>query len=214
MVRGNQEGCDRAPQGWRMFLDPYPYKDDCTLYDPPYIISLEAVDLLVHDSSALYPDKEAFLPLEQLSHIHTSKGKETWLLTHQPPWGVVMDKNDKVILNEHNYIQHFLEPFPETLTTIFSGHVHAFQGIKLASTPIHQFVIGNGGVGLEEERPPEIMDYVRIDHQDIEHVLSVVKFGYAMINISEEKWKLEAKDLQNQNIATFDFDRFGHNHQD
>jgi predicted phosphodiesterase len=207
-VRGNQESRSCASEGWRRFLDGYPYREDDIGYDPPYVLALDKVNLIVHDSSYVYPDHKQIWPNTQLDGLNLPEPNPTWLLTHRPVWGIVNDQKHNegvplIIMNEHGNLQAFLEPFPQSLTTIFSGHIHAFQAIKLFSYEIYQFVIGNGGVALEANRPPEILKNTHLEDQKIEDALSLIIFGYGLADYSNAEWTLTLKDIKGAVIDTF-----------
>lgn len=99
-------------------------------------------------------------------------------------------------MNEHSNLQSFLEPFPDNLTTIFSGHIHAFQAIKLAQHNIQLFVIGNGGVNLEKDPPPEILKNTLLEDKKIDYAVSLIESGYGIAQYTSRKWSLLAKNRQ------------------
>ena len=207
-IRGNQESHPCASEGWRRFLDGYPYHEEEVDYDAPYVIALDKVNLIVHDSSCIASDYQQILPEDHLKHLTLPSSKPAWLLTHRPLWGIVNDQKHNegtplIILNEHGTLQHFLKSFPETLTAIFSGHIHAFEIIKLSSSAVYQFVIGNGGVALEEDCPPEVLRNTRLEDQRIEEALALVIFGYGLAEHNGGEWKLAFKDTKGEIIEAF-----------
>lgn len=200
-IRGNQESNQCACEGWFRFFDGYPYPSKDLNYTPAYVISLDTVNLIVHDSSYLYPNKEMSWPNKQLTNLTFAPHRDTWLLTHRPLWGIVNNKalnneTSLIIMNEHSNLQPFLEPFPDSLTTIFSGHIHAFQAIKLASYPIQLFVMGNGGVSLEKAAPPRLLKDTHLENKKIEFAFSVIEFGYSIAEIKKNIWDLTAKNSE------------------
>lgn len=208
-VRGNQECCQAACEGWFRFLDGYPYRPVPSNYTPAYVIPLEKVNLIVHDSSCVEPEHEKDWPDKQLQHLNLSPDKDAWLLTHRPPWGIVNcqknnDNKPLIIMNERSNLQSFLEPFPDSLTTIFSGHIHAFQAIKLAQNNIQLFVIGNGGVNLEKARPPKILKNTRLEDKKIDYAVSLIESGYGIAQYASQKWSLQAKNSQGQSLIELD----------
>lgn len=200
-IRGNQESNECAPEGWFRFFDGYPYTSACPNYTPAYVISLDTANLIVHDSSYLHPDQELNWPDKQLSHLNLDPGREAWLLTHRPLWGIVNNQGENdskplIIMNEHSNLQPYMEPFPSSLTTIFSGHIHAFQAIKLASTPIQLYVIGNGGVCLEKAAPPEILMNTHLENKKIDSAVSLIQSGYGVAECKSKSWRLIVKNAQ------------------
>ena len=207
-IRGNQETDGCASEGWRRFLDGYPFVDQEVDYTPPYVIALDKVNLIVHDSANICPDHDQVWPDNQLEGLSLPGPNPAWLLTHRPLWGIVNDQkhNDDIpviIMNEHANLQQFLEPFPESLATIFSGHIHAFQVIKLFAHDIHQFVIGNSGVALEEDRPPEVLRNTRLEGHKIEEAYSLVVFGYGLAEYEVNVWNLQCKNLKGEILEIF-----------
>lgn len=208
-VRGNQESCTGAHDGWSRFLDGYPYTSTSLNYTPPYVIPLEKVTLIVHDSSCVQPECEQDWPNKQLQDLELPAAKDTWLLTHRPPWGIVNcqkhnDNKPFIIMNDYGNLQSFLEPFPDNLTTIFSGHIHAFQAIRLADLAVQLFVIGNGGVNLEKDPPPEIMKNTQLKDKKIDYALSLIEAGYGMVEHIGKKWSLQAKNKQGTSLIQLD----------
>lgn len=204
-IRGNQENCDCAHEGWRRFLDGYPYSPQCELYTEPYVVTLDDLNLIVHDSSFVHPEKDPSWPIHQLANLKVDQAKATWLLTHRPLWGIVnYQPNEqtapKIMLNEHGILQMYMQPFPDTITTVFSGHIHAFQFIKPSAYDINQFVIGNGGVALEEDQPPKVMKDTVLDDEKLEYALSLIEFGYSIALYSNNCWDLYIKNQYGKQI--------------
>lgn len=213
-VRGNQECCRGAYEGWFRFLDGYPYTSTPLNYTPAYVVSLEKVNLIVHDSSCVQPECETDWPNKQLENLALPQNKDAWLLTHRPPWGIINcqthnDNKPLIIMNEHSNLQAFLEPFPDSLTTIFSGHIHAFQAIKLVQHDIQLFVIGNGGVTLEKDPPPEILKNTRLEDKKIDYAVSLIESGYGIAEYASCKWTLMAKNSQGQPLIQLNCKNIG-----
>ena len=178
-------------------------------YTPAYVIPLEKVNLIVHDSSCVQPEYEKNWPENQLHNLNLSPAKDAWLLTHRPPWGIINcqkhnDNKPLIIMNEHANLQSFLEPFPDSLTTIFSGHIHAFQAIRLAQNAIQLFVIGNSGVNLEKDRPPEILKNTRLEDKKIDYAVSLIESGYGIAKYACQKWSLQAKNKKGNALIQLD----------
>lgn len=179
-IRGNHEDCDRAWQGYKAMLSPYPYQacdkeDDGknmqkNASEPPYTIDLDDIHMVAMDSAGeddkKIKEKDLKLFEEWFDGMHLKK--HSWILTHKP----VYDLNYKdESAQEKAFKKSGLEP-----AKILSGHIHLFEWVKDGKQ--EQLVVGNSGTKLD--------DLKIINTKDFDTYTQYDKFGY-VIAVKEGK---------------------------
>jgi len=91
-VRGNHEDCNRAWQGWFLFLNPAAIPAACEIHSPPYSVKTGGSEFVVVDSASAADDspKPASIAAYQkdFEQIAAMKLVNAILVTHRPMWGV------------------------------------------------------------------------------------------------------------------------------
>ena len=179
-VRGNHEACFRGGNGWYLFLDPWPDSAQRCAPDaagkvPDTISRAWATDLpidagrtlrLAVVDSAYGMDFEVtswsarIAPQYALAAAATAPraGRESWLLTHRPLFGISQwDPGDGSapywawISADHTAASlGHLDPYQ----LVVGSHIHLAQATQLPGQP-PQLVVGNSGVLLETFGEPE-----------------------------------------------------------
>ncbi|MGH8799778.1 MAG: metallophosphoesterase, partial [Casimicrobiaceae bacterium] len=179
-VRGNNESCDRAGQGWWRFLDPRPLVAgrDCNEaandaradYSDPYTVPLsEDTQLIVFDSShagtsALRADDPAYAlyAAEMRSAFELARGAaHNFFVDHHPILGFATDSGRRAaaVYPGNAALQSVLvasqgpQLFPPDIDALVSGHNHLFEAVSFATAHPPQFIAGNAGTRLDDPLP-------------------------------------------------------------
>jgi hypothetical protein len=158
-VRGNHELCSRAGEGWFRFLDPGPLPATCTDYGEPYAVPLGELQLLVLDTAAAddrtaRPDEVATYAA-QYAAVRALATSPAWLLQHKPLWAIGQSWDDpgpSGIFRSNPMLQAASDnALPPAIEMVLAGHIHNWTAFSFADRRAPQFVIGNGGTGLDAE---------------------------------------------------------------
>jgi hypothetical protein len=199
MLRGNHESCGRGARGWYALLDPWPYdfnKVSCAktaAYPAPggtataptptynfdfehtYIIPVNNVDILVHDSSFANDsavDTNMAKNYEvDLTNALAAAGPNAIAIfaTHKPTFGLgtgLASGTNPVTDNFGDFTEQatffsggsypgsaFTKGVPANIALFLSGHVHQFQYVNFAdpATFAPTLIVGTGGSLLDTD---------------------------------------------------------------
>lgn len=224
-VRGNHEACNRAGNGWFQYLDAYddsaatcaPVRaaDGTLTAAAPSVTPTWAVDLRLAPGRALrlvvvdsaYGDdtavstwaaqqRPAYVAADRLAA--PAPGRETWLLTHRPLFGVVSDTfapPDKPLWTPWTSVdqQAAAVGLLDRFAAIWSSHEHLVQAVQVPGQP-PQIVMGNGGTQLDPQRGYVIPQYGALadasgaplvagaaPYPTASSLWTDVRFGYALV---------------------------------
>lgn len=179
-LRGNHEACKSANAGYRRFLDPWPYKEECEDVSGAYRLeALGGTQFLVVDSSdaqdlkrsAEAPDRRARYKKtasklrtqfqEYGEWIHDRGLKDSsWVLTHRPAWACApyssKDSTETACsaggyLLREKVLQQLRGEVLSNMNYFVFGHVHHFSMTSFADKAPLQIVVGNGGAKLNPQ---------------------------------------------------------------
>ncbi len=196
-ARGNHELCSRAGVGWFYFLgpgsslkggiaqmqcpnqgcysNPPPRPASHIIMFPPYAVELNEVRVWVMDSANAC-DASAANPLTvqyqaQFEQLQTnSQGKNTWMMTHRPLWGInsTAPGNAINIMMQTALANTPMKSLPSSVSLSFSGHMHIYQSLDFPNNSARppQIIIGNSGVSLEKHGVVGDFSSVQVDGQN------------------------------------------------
>jgi hypothetical protein len=174
MTRGNHEACFRGGNGWYLFFDPWAGSaQHCAPNaqgEVPDAVSktwtadlplggMRTLHIAVVDSAYGYDaeisswkDREAPLYKAAALESKAQPGRESWLITHRPLFGIqqwVPDNggapyNTWIAADQTAAALPNLDPF----SLILGSHIHVAQANQIPGMP-GQLVIGNSGTQLE-----------------------------------------------------------------
>jgi len=182
MVRGNHESCGRGARGWFALLDPFPYNFNNVVcaktgtypapagnaatytadFEPTYVVPLNGVNFLVHDSSfandsAVDTNTSENYDIDLSNVINTlaslSPNTPAVFATHKPTFGLSFgsapagcaastspltdnsgDFTEQGVFNGGTYsASAFKSGVPANIALFLSGHVHQFQYFNFSS---------------------------------------------------------------------------------
>ena len=178
-TRGNHEACHRGGNGWYLFFDPWPGSERHCAPDAegevPDAVSRtwthdfpigegRTLHIAVVDSAygndgtvTSWKDHEAPLYEAAAALSATRPGRESWLVTHKPIFGVTQWYPDGggdpywswIAADQTAAALPHLDPF----SLILGSHIHTAQAAQLPGMP-GQLVVGNSGVLLEQFDAP------------------------------------------------------------
>ncbi|MFN8532608.1 MAG: metallophosphoesterase [Dehalococcoidia bacterium] len=157
MIRGDHEVCERGPEGWFRFLDPWPYQERCQSITEPYRLPFEGLNLVVVDS-AIADDQRAdpaqvALFRGQLERALALAGDSAWLVTHRPLYGLgFFDVPPNAPASNLTLAAAAPERWPASVQLILSGHIHLWEAVGFAMSATgrpSQWVVGHGGTLLD-----------------------------------------------------------------
>ncbi len=199
-IRGNHESCKRSGEGWFRLLDPRPYSDVCNDYSDPYSFQANGVRMVVLDSSSAHNTEPSESHVEKFESQLRSSLKEspqpTWVLTHQPIWGVVQKYGSKppAQMDMNKTLQNAVAKTQAIFDLVFSGHIHLFEVLRFEDSGPTQFILGNGGTELTS--PPLQLDSIQIGRRKVKQGISIREFGYLTLEEkSEGQWDAVAFNL-------------------
>ena len=173
MTRGNHEACFRGGNGWYLFFDPWfgsarHCAPDATGAVPNAVSQTWTQDFPIGDGRSLhiavvdsaYGDDVAVSSWKQhedplyataAAESKAAPGRESWLITHRPIFGISRwypDSGDPywtwIAADQTAAALPHLDPF----SLILGSHIHAAEANQLPGMP-GQLVVGNSGVLLE-----------------------------------------------------------------
>lgn len=200
--RGNHEDCERAWRGWFYYLDPRPWKSECAIYTPPYVVRLGARQLVMLDSSAtvedaLDPQQVAEFTAELLS-LHV---EHAWLVDHHPFWGVKPGDKGKGIKPLSAPLEAAWEQAaPQGIDLVLSGHIHMFAVIPFDSGRPMQIISGDGGTQLSEPVPASV-DGTVIQGTAVRGSHTRIDFGFTWLRRSNDAWNLSLRSTSGSAIV-------------
>lgn len=228
--RGNHEDCWRGGNGYMLFMDPMPGTwDDCapvpgpggTLVAPEIATAPYAIDLpvstgrtlrLVITDSAPGSDTRVtsaaavMAPrFAQAARLATpARGRESWLITHRPPFGYVSS----------TLVRPGGTPWPGDIVAatagtlgnyrmIVSGHLHIAQAVQIPGQP-GQLVLGNGGTELDPPTGYELPTTGPAGYPAPSRAWTLVEFGYAIAQPGRApgRWTMRLRDIDGRQQAT------------
>jgi hypothetical protein len=153
-VRGNHEKCERAGRGYFRFLSPFSFTE-CTDFTPSYSLNFEKLQLVIMD--LVQPDDTELASDVAINHyrhefenLDALVDQNTWLLTHQPLWGVLPNNKDGSSFDIINpSLQQALQnPLPSPIEFVLSGHIHLGEVLSFAGDRPPSIIAGNSGAKL------------------------------------------------------------------
>ncbi|MEM8743695.1 MAG: metallophosphoesterase [Pseudomonadota bacterium] len=196
LVRGNHENCGRGGRGWFRYFASGPYPRECAVLTEPWKITLDGFDMIVFDASdgrAPASSPEHLLSYRRMAEdMFSGVTRETWFLTHRPLW-VDLVAFGNVIDGDDTQRAAFGAEFPEQVSLILSGHIHAFQAIDMANGPV-QGIAGNSGARLDP-MPDSHLENIDIAGSPASTVINDHGFGFLLLTRSGQgNWQMDAMD--------------------
>lgn len=228
--RGNHEDCWRGGNGYMLFMDPMPGTwDDCApvpgpdgrmvapqIATAPYAIDLpvskgRTLRLVITDSapgsdtrvtSAAAVMAPRFAQAARLAA--PAPGRESWLVTHRPPFGYV--SSTLVKPGGSPWAGDIVAATAGTLGNyrmIVSGHLHFAQAVQIPGQP-GQLVLGNGGTELDPPTGYELPSTGPTGYPAPSWAWTLVEFGYAIARpaAAPGRWTLRLRDMDGRRQAT------------
>lgn len=197
--RGNHEDCERSWRGWFYYLDPRPWKNECAVYTPAYVIRLGGRQLVMLDSSATSEDDlDEKQVAEYTSELRSVQVEHAWLVDHHPFWGVKPG-------DRGTGVRPLSAPLEEAwrranvagglrgIDLVLSGHIHLFALLPFDSGRPIQIVSGDGGTALSEPIPASV-DGTVIQGTTVRGSQARVDFGFTWLRkspqTSDDGWDL------------------------
>jgi len=204
-VRGNHEICQRAHVGYFRFLDPHPLQNGlCDDTVPPYAVSFEGLDLVVHDSS--FKD---FTP-SLMQTVANLPVKKAWLLTHRPPWisaaTLAAGDSDEPQPARTVAATTAAVGVAANIGLVLVGHQHIFRATTFADQRPPQVIAGNGGTLLELNPSFETVGTpVDASSTTLASTNTFDKFGFLLLKKEgAEAWQAQIFDAQAKSNMTCD----------
>lgn len=184
MLRGNHESCSFPPpnsaNGWLLLFGTEP--DGSTHRCPdtqtvdfrrPYVVDI-ARDLqlgIVDTGDAFHfgkkpvPERPRSDPVTAFGFGELSENRDLWLVTHVPLWGIAgpseLSEKETATGAHAGFKEDSVKiqaiangRLPGNLRAVISGDLHYFQLVGQGDKGVPQFVVGNGGVKLDELPEP------------------------------------------------------------
>jgi len=208
IVRGNHEDCFRAGPGFLRLLGPEKLDPaaPCTAHLAPYAVSLggQIVAVMDNASAADTPLDEKAVPdyardfeaLKAMANI--GPGRELWLASHRPIWGVITYNGipaggNATMIKAAGDLSAF-----HAISLMLSGHIHTFEAINYKDHKVPpQIVAGHGGDNLDVT-PVDLRGtiYQGDSGVQVDTGLSVGGFGFLMLTREEgsEGWTIQLYD--------------------
>ena len=249
-IRGNHEECRRAGNGWFLFFDVSPLgaaacapaaaygKVPEGVMDPTWkfdmrIDAKRTLRTVIVDSANgrnfdITPWSALQRPAYQKAHRLSTpaKGRESWLVTHRPMFGVDSNTettgqpswNNWTAVDQtaaaYGLIGHY--------NALIASHVHVAQVVRIPGEP-SQIVVGNGGsipdnsdpatyplptygplVGGDGKPLANLPAHVTKPYPTAEYLWTKIKYGYVMAAPGKKpgKWTLTQKGVDGKAFAT------------
>jgi len=190
--RGNHEDCERSWRGWFYYLDPRPWKNECAVYTPPYLVRLGGRQLVMLDSSAASEDNlDENQVAEFASELRSVHAEHAWLVDHHPFWGVKPGDRGKGVRSlsaplEEAWKRANVSGGLAGIDLVLSGHIHLFAVIPFDSGRPMQIVSGDGGTALSEPIPASV-DGTVIQGSAVRGSQTRIDFGFTWLRRSPLK---------------------------
>ena len=183
-TRGNHEICERAGDGFMLFLDPTPAQNQtppaCVDLIPQFAVTVGGRQFIMLDSSNAPDDCpnpcESAAYAQQFAAMQPQNG--AWLVSHRPVWGV---KNKGVSLNAtlQAALAQWQGKLPPGITLALAGHIHIWEALSFADQRSPQFVLGNGGT-LLTHKIKQPLTGMSIGGTTVSYGTSVHKWGFTI----------------------------------
>jgi hypothetical protein len=208
VVRGNHEDCFRAGPGFLRLLGPEAFDPaaPCKAHLAPYALSVGGQVVAVTDSASAAdtPLDEKAVPdyakdFETLKAIaNTGAGREIWLASHRPIWGVITFNGlpaggNATMIKATGDLSAF-----KAISLMLAGHIHTFEAINYQGHKVPpQIIAGHGGDNLEVT-PVDLRGTIFQGDSGV-HVdtgLSVGGFGFLMLTreAGSQGWTIQLYD--------------------
>jgi hypothetical protein len=140
---------------------------------------------------------------EKVIKLLADNHRPAWMFTHKPFWlatGGRIGGDPGLSTKTHPVLTAAAAPigkFQKAVSSIFAGHVHAFQALQFEDKRTSQFVVGNGGTDRDEVSVP--VDGRTKDGRMIESALVLNDFGFVVLEAQEnQKWKVKVYNLKGE----------------
>jgi len=243
-VRGNHEQCDRGGNGWFLFFevttalgpdacapptvggDTVPNITPTWAFDAPIRkgrnLRIVAVDSAYGRNFDITDWVNTQRPrYEAAQRLSTpKKGRESWLLTHRPMFGVEPVEEAAPGLLPYTSIDQTASAFGliGNYQLMVASHVHVAQVVKIPGQPI-QMVVGNGGSkpDVSTESSYRIPDYGPLrnaageplspsytPYEKPSYLWNRVKYGYTIMKPGNKakRWTATHRDYTGKTFAT------------
>ncbi|MDA7946518.1 MAG: metallophosphoesterase [Hyphomicrobiaceae bacterium] len=195
-VRGNHENCGRGGKGWFRYFASGARPPECPAVTSPWKVSAGGLDLIVFDASdGRAPESSPkYLPTyrRMADAMFSGLTRETWFLTHRPIWADLVAFGD-MIDGDDTQRAAFGKAFPEQISLVLSGHIHAFQAIDMVDGPV-QGISGNSGTRLDP-MPDSRLENIEIAGSRARTVINDHGFGFLLLTRMEQGgWQMDAMD--------------------
>ena len=214
-VRGNHESCNRAGQGWWLFLDfrPRVAGRDCNRasddergdYSDPYAVPISGdTQVVIFDSSRV--GVRALLPSDPMYRSYAAELGAAFALSrdvahnlfvsHHPILGFAPDTTRSVpaVYPGNEALQSVLAPingpslFPPNVQTLIAGHNHLFEMVSFVSAHPTQLISGNGGAWADAPLPSPLPTGASVAPGTvIETIASTNRFGFMVLEKDPDK---------------------------
>lgn len=249
VVRGNHESCLRGGNGWMMFFEVMLPPDACApdivgpegttpkTISPSYAIDLHVTSqrslrLVMVDSnegsdtaigSWTPTQRKAYAAADRLAAPR--KGRESWLVTHRPMFGVdVTPQSPAGALGWTSITQTAAgQGFTGRYSLMLGSHVHAAQAVQVPGQPA-QLVVGNGGSipdsvdpvhyalpaygpmrnALGEPLVDQNTGRPVIPYEKASYLKTWVRYGFAMLapERQSDNWTISERGVDGREFAT------------
>jgi hypothetical protein len=219
VIRGNHEDCYRAGPGFLRLLGPTAFDAaaPCNAHLDPYMVQVGSQTLAIMDSASAAdtPLDEKSVPLyakdfEALKAMaNVGVGRELWLATHRPIWGVISYMGapaggNATMIKAAGDMAAF-----NAISLMLAGHIHTFEAINYVDKIPPQIVAGHGG-DLLDVTPADLRGTIFQGDSGV-HVksgLSVGGFGFLMLTrvAGNAGWTIELYDSAGKPIKQCAYD--------
>lgn len=220
IVRGNHEDCFRAGPGFLRLLGPEKFDPaaPCNAHLAPYMLVVGGQGVAVTDSASAadtpldekaVPDYEKdFAALKALAA--EAPGREVWLASHRPIWGVITFKGIPAGGNATMIKAAGDLSALKAISLMLSGHIHTFEAINYKDHKAPpQIVAGHGGDNLDVT-PVDLRGtiYQGDAGVQVDTGLSVGGFGFLMLTREKESegWEIQLYDSDGTPESACHFD--------